>query len=111
MDYQLGKDLELFEATCVGLLLIHRDGQPAACTEELEGRCCPDPRAIHVGGVAGCEQVLGSGGCEQCSLEVWEEGDWRHAVHVGKLARTNRRCMAHRGVGAVGSSSAPRAFG
>jgi hypothetical protein len=80
---------------CGGALLVHVDSSPAACTEELEGRCCAGPDAAHRGGTVSCQDVLGPGGCETCMLESWSEPQWRHATHVGLIARSARRCPAH----------------
>ncbi len=80
---------------CAGTIVRHRDGTVAACTEELEGRCCPGPGLAHAGGVVPCEAVLGRGGCETCELESWGADEWRHAAHVGALVA--RRCRRHRG--------------
>ena len=79
---------------CGGTLLVHVDGEPAACTEELEGRCCAGPGTPHAREVP-CEDLLGPGGCEVCALETWTPDLWRHAVHVGTMARAARLCRAH----------------
>jgi hypothetical protein len=86
--------------TCGGTLLVHSDGEPAACTEELEGRCCAGTDAPHLDEVT-CESVLGPGGCEVCALEAWTPRLWRHAVRVGTMARSARPCRAHRRAGRV----------
>lgn len=80
---------------CGGALLVHVDSSPAACTEELEGRCCAGTDAAHRGGTILCQDVLGPGGCETCALESWAEPQWRHAAHVGLIARASRRCATH----------------
>ncbi|MHB8682556.1 MAG: hypothetical protein ACYDA2_10750 [Acidimicrobiales bacterium] len=80
---------------CVGRLLVHADSTPAACSEELEGRCCPGPDAVHVGSPVSCEAVLGPKGCEICAVELLTERDWRHVVHVARYRRTATRCEAH----------------
>lgn len=87
--------------TCPGTLVLHLDGTVAACTEELEGRCCPNPAAAHGGGRTDCGSVLGPDGCESCAPAWWGPGEWRHAAHVGTLAA--RRCRTHRRPAPVGS--------
>lgn len=82
-------------AHCEGTLLVHLDGTPAACTEELMGRCCPGPTAWHGGGTAQCRAMLGPGGCETCEMESWTDDQWRHAAHVARLARRPRHCRVH----------------
>ena len=82
--------------SCGGTLLVHFDGEPAACTEELEGRCCAGPGLPHARQLA-CEAHLGPGACEVCAVEAWTPRMWRHAVHVGTLARSARLCRAHTG--------------
>ncbi|HZU79690.1 MAG TPA: hypothetical protein VE991_07215 [Acidimicrobiales bacterium] len=82
------------EAQCRGTLLIHADGTTAACSEELEGRCCPGELATHAA-TARCEDFLGRGGCEICVLESFTARDWKHATHVATYARTSHRCAAH----------------
>ena len=81
---------------CDGTLLVHHDGTAAACSEELEGRCCPGPAAVHGGGSATCDEVLGGGGCELCAADSWGEREWRHATHLGQCRRTARQCSVHR---------------
>ena len=93
--------------TCGGTLLVHGDGTAAACTEELEGRCCGGADAAHDGGAVLCEEVLGPGGCEVCALEAWTAGDWRHAARVGVIARRARRCR-RRQAGAAAPSASSR---
>jgi hypothetical protein len=80
--------------SCGGTLLVHIDGEPAACTEELEGRCCAGVDAPHAGELA-CEALLGPGACELCAMTAWTPRLWRHAVHVGTMAAGARRCRAH----------------
>ena len=93
---------------CGGALLVHSDSSAAACTEELEGRCCPGPQALHLGGQVSCQDVLGVGGCESCTGGTWPEWDWRHVVHVGHVAQRPRRCVAHERVRQV--TPAPSGF-
>ncbi len=81
---------------CGGALLVHLDSTMAACTEELEGRCCAGPDAAHRGGIVSCQDVLGLGGCETCAFEQFTEGNWRHVAHVGTMVRARSRCRAHR---------------
>lgn len=83
---------------CSGRLLMHCDGSPAACTEELDGRMCPGVEALHAGSPVTCEAILGPGGCETCGLEQWSERQWRHAVHVGLMSQTTTFCTMHRRV-------------
>jgi hypothetical protein len=80
---------------CGGALLVHLDASTAACTEELEGRCCAGAHAAHRGGTVSCQDVLGPGGCETCALDSFTERQWRHVAHVGVMARSTRRCLAH----------------
>jgi len=85
---------------CGGTLVVHLDTSAAACTEELEGRCCPGPHAAHRGGWVSCEEALGPDGCEFCAFEIpaleeWTDRDWRHVAHLGQLAQRPRRCLAH----------------
>jgi hypothetical protein len=84
-------------AQCSGTLVVHGDGSPAACTEELEGRCCAGSGAEHTGPAIGCEDMLGRGGCEICAMESFTARDWRHAAHVAAVAARGRRCVAHAG--------------
>lgn len=77
---------------CDGTLVIHADGTAAACSEELAGRCCAGEEAVHLGGNARCEVVLGPGGCEWCDVDPWNDHQWRHVVHVGGGVRAQRRC-------------------
>lgn len=80
---------------CPGVLVVHDDGSPAACSEELDGRCCAGPAHQHLGSLS-CRELLGMGGCEACAMEAeagWDDPAWRHAVHRGVLvARRARRC-------------------
>jgi hypothetical protein len=78
-------------AECGGSLLIHVDGTTAACTEELEGRPCAGTEAAHRRPPCSCEEILGRGACEVCALESWTDDDWRHAAHVGHVARSRSR--------------------
>lgn len=80
---------------CGGALLVHLDSSPAACTEELEGRCCAGPHVVHRAGTLSCQDVLGPGGCETCIFEAYTEREWRHVAHVGVMARSSQRCLAH----------------
>ena len=94
-------------AMCGGTMVRHGDGTSAACSEELEGRCCAGSDAPHLGDET-CEDVLGPGGCEYCLPDAWDDRDWRHAVRIGGFARTQRRCPHQiRAVRFVPESSAP----
>ena len=89
---------------CDGTWVVHQDGTSAACSEEISGRPCAGSGAAHRGGTATCETLLGPGACEWCALGSWESRDWRHAAHVGRMARAQRRCrVAHIGVQAMDS--------
>lgn len=79
---------------CQGTLLMHSDGTLAACSEELEGRRCAGNGLAHAAIVA-CEDVLGTGGCELCSVDGWSERDWGHVVHLGRHRQIRARCGAH----------------
>lgn len=81
---------------CGGVLLVHVDSSPAACTEELEGRCCPGPEALHLGGRLSCGEALGPGACETCALEALSPRQWRHSLHLAMRLRTARNCGDHR---------------
>lgn len=81
---------------CSGMLLVHVDASPAACTEELEGRCCPGTEALHLGGRVACQEVLGPGACEMCALEALSPRQWRHSVHLAVRLRRARHCTEHR---------------
>lgn len=81
---------------CDGSLMLHADGTPAACTEELEGRPCAGLEAEHRGPATSCDELLGAGGCELCTIDAWGDDQWRHAVHLGCSRRHAQRCVAHR---------------
>lgn len=90
---------------CGGALLVHLDATQAACTEELDGRCCAGVDAVHLGGSLSCAEVLGPGGCETCELQSWGEPEWRHAARIGVIARRAGRCHHHRRVHQVPSAA------
>ncbi|MHB8437656.1 MAG: hypothetical protein ACYDD4_00625 [Acidimicrobiales bacterium] len=78
---------------CIGTLLLHLDGSVAACSEEIDGRCCPGADALHSGGTTDCVTELGSGGCETCAFELMTSRDWTHISHVARFA--SRSCSTH----------------
>lgn len=84
---------------CPGTMVLHLDGTPAACSEELDGRCCPGDDRPHLGAIS-CGDLLGLGGCEACApaapAEGWDDPAWRHAVRVGVLAARRQQCRHHR---------------
>ncbi len=82
-------------AVCRGTMIFHADGTAAACSEEIEGRRCLGSSISHAGGTTDCVSVLGAGECELCAPQWWGPRDWRHAVHVGRMARASRRCRVH----------------
>lgn len=90
--------LELVPAgSCPGVLVVHDDGTAAACSEELDGRCCVGSGQPHFGTVS-CADLLGMGGCEECtpaSADGWDDPAWRHAVRLGVLAARRTRCRQH----------------
>lgn len=84
--------------TCPGVLVVHVDGTAAACSEELDGRCCAGGDHPHVGTIT-CRDLLGSGGCEVCAPvgeeADWDDPAWRHAMRVGVIAAGRDRCRQH----------------
>ena len=88
---------ELNLGCCDGMLVVHADGSPAACTRELEGLACAGMEAAHSCGATTCEELLGEGGCEECAADAaeWDDHEWSHAVHVGRMASGRQRCRAH----------------
>jgi hypothetical protein len=88
---------ELNLVCCEGALVVHADGSPAVCTRELEGLACAGTEALHSGGTSTCEELLGEGGCEVCAADTaeWEDHEWRHAVHVGRMVHGRQRCREH----------------
>lgn len=80
---------------CEGALVVHDDGSVALCTQEIEGVGCSGVGLVHVGGTTTCGEFLGVDGCEQCAVEMWEDSDWRHAAHLGRMVCGRRRCKAH----------------
>ncbi len=51
---------------CDGCLVIHRDGQVAYCSEELDGGLCAGYELTHGGGVMGCRVTSISTRCSHC---------------------------------------------
>lgn len=97
-------------AMCPGALVVHNDGTLAACSEELDGRCCVGADRPHLGAIS-CRDLLGLGGCEECAGDgggPWADGTdvddpaWRHAVRIGVLAGRPPRCRWHRHHGTAG---------
>lgn len=84
---------------CPGTMVVHLDGSPAACSEELDGRGCPGGDRPHLGAIS-CDELLGFGGCEACAPSIaddgWDDLAWRHAVRVGVLATRRHQCRHHR---------------
>lgn len=89
---------------CPGTLVVHVDGTAAACSEELDGRCCSGADVAHRQRVS-CRDLLGLGGCDTCGTDLGDLGDHdgldddpfvRHAVRVAVMATRRPRCHVHR---------------
>ena len=52
--------------SCGGLLVVHRDGTVAYCTEDRAGRQCSGEDRPHHGGVFACRLVEGEA-CAHCN--------------------------------------------
>lgn len=89
------------DGACAGTLVVHLDGTAAACSEELDGRCCAGADHHHLG-VISCRDLLGLGGCEECTAAAGSDArsgddpEWRHALRVGVVATRRPRCRRHR---------------
>jgi len=53
-------------AICDGCLVIHRDGEIAYCSEELEGKRCAGYDEPHLAGVMACRITLRVVRCAHC---------------------------------------------
>jgi len=51
---------------CEGCLVLHRDGEIAFCTEELDGRACAGYHRPHLAGVMSCRVVPQRVRCRRC---------------------------------------------
>jgi hypothetical protein len=53
-------------AICNGCLVLHRDGQIAYCSEELEGNTCAGYGEPHLAGVMACRVTTRGARCRHC---------------------------------------------
>jgi len=85
-------------ATCLcnGVLVVHQDGAPALCSEELDGRPCTGIEEPHQRSIS-CADLFGVGGCEVCASAAPDEDRLvGHAVRVAVAAARRTRCCRHR---------------
>ena len=53
-------------ASCDGCLVLHRDGEIAYCTEELDGGSCAGYQVPHLAGVMACRVTPRGLRCRHC---------------------------------------------
>ena len=53
---------------CNGCLVVHRDGDIAYCSEEIDGGLCAGNDFCHLGGVLACRVSPRSSRCLHCDL-------------------------------------------